>query len=219
MSGPVRVRVERPLGPNPALTALDEATGRLVLADFAVPGARRYVLEWPHGADASGSERSELAERALRAVAGAVHCVTGWSHDATGPLRIRHLGVSARLKKSGWSVATEAGLGLGIREVTASAPVATLNDARQEGRGWFLTGGSWGAAERLASAPFRPTALSFCTTGRLAASAAFVAAVIHAGGAFAYTLDDDAHPPSLVLVVPESATLEAMLDTDASRAN
>jgi hypothetical protein len=213
VSGVLRVRVEHPLGPNPALTALDEATGRLALADFTVPGARRYLLEWPHGADASGAARSELAERVLRTAVGTVHCVTGWANDTSGPLHIRHLGVSARLKKAGWSLVNEAGLGLGVREVTASTRIATLEEASQEGRGWFLTGGLWSEVERLASTPLRPTMLSFCATRRLAASEAFTKAVIQVGGGFAYVLNDDAHPPSLVIVAPESAPIQAILDT------
>lgn len=211
MSGAARVRVERPLGPNPALTALDEPTGRLVLADFVVSGAQRYVVAWTHGGDRDCAERVALAERALRAAADPICCVTGWPHETEGPLRIRHLGFAARLKKAGWSVATEAGLALGVRAVTGATAIETTNEGAGEARGWFLGSGAWCTVERLAAPPFQASMLAFCRSGRLAPSDAFTTGVIAAGGAFAYVLTDDAHPPSLVVVAPASAGLEAVL--------
>jgi hypothetical protein len=216
MTGARLLLCEEPLGPNPELTAVDDESSAITLAEFAVDGLCRYSFSWNRGE----AEVEVRAVRLLDALGEHVPvkpniCVAGWRHEVPSGLRVRHRHVVSTLQRRGWQVRAESGIGLAMRAIDGGELPQAVELLRSTGHtGWFLAFGSWPSASALAQSPFRNTLASFCWTHRLAPSRPFLQGLRDAGGAVAYLVADDVHLARAILITPTAmgARLSSLVD-------
>lgn len=203
MTRPERLICEEPIRPNPFVTSLDEASQRLVLAEFSIESVCRYTLVWERGAAAFPDDAITALASLADVVALPMHLVIGWRQDESGHQRGRHRNLVAALRKTGWEVRADIGLGLGVL-ATDSVKLAGVHETvRNRGVGWCLILGDGLKLDGLFAAPFRKTMEFFCWNHRLAPSSQFIRGLGDCGSAIGYCVSGDDRLPAVYLLSRE----------------
>ena len=205
MIKPDTVRVEEPLSENTDVDALDESSGKIVLANFSVDSIDRFIFTWPRGSSTSAIQfliDLSLHEKILGCV------VVGWRHDTRGSLTTRHKIMASKLVASGWDVSAREGVGLAVLPCQLESLETAIELASKLALGWFLVP-SLTTARQISGDAFEPTLRSFCWTHRLTPSREFLSAMDRSLHAIAYVSNGDDRLPSVIVAV--SKTNETVL--------
>jgi hypothetical protein len=202
MSAPNLV-LEEPVRPNMTITALDEASQRLTLADFSLTSVCRYSFVWARGDRGFQNASASLLVSLAKIRPKAMQLVVGWRHEVRGPFRMRHAQLRAYLVKSGWHVHLEDQLGIGVLNLAPSHLHQTVASVEARDVGWFAALGGWATPEQLSVPPFRRTVDFFCWNHQLAPSKEFLNALPPYSGDIAYRSVGDDRLPTVVLVTSE----------------
>lgn len=201
--------VEEPLGPNEQLYALDESASETVLAAFSQSDLNRYAFLPGEGGEWSREDLSSDLVRHLVAEQAA-HWVFVWSCELTGNERIRNLGRISRLRKAGWEVQEDSGLGIARRRYSPTTCRGFGDEAIPADYGECILVIGGGDDGSMLKSPAVTSLRHMATTWALSPSPEMVSWLAKSRAAVAYVAKDYRDRPGVVLLSPERLGLSEL---------